>query len=691
MPDSKPLTLPCSQYLLSWLHESNISLALTTYQTNRLFLIGRKPDGSLSTFERLFDRPMGLYAAENRLWMSTRYQLWQIDNVLQPGQLHDKSYDKLYVPRHSHVTGDINAHDIAVDDSGNILFINTELSCLAKASRDYSFEPLWKPPFISELNREDRCHLNGLAMVDGKPRYVTACSRSDVAGGWRSRRRDGGVVMDIESNEILAGGLSMPHSPRWYRDRLWLLNSGTGELGYIEDGKFLPLCFCPGFVRGLAFYGDYAIVGLSKPRHQHFQGLPLDEMLKAKDADAVCGVYIISLSTGKLTHWLELEGVVKELFDVVVLPDTTQPMALGFKTDEIQQLVTYPGGIILPGVQTDPISSNSPDQGQRGDNVHSKTASASSAPYQGGEIEYHYQLSLNLGVRASLEQFGPLTFPPLGKIAAARKINEPLIAVTANHQGQVVGLALAELAPDGQTAEVLSLAVIPDHRGRGVGGKLLDRLGAALKAQKCRGILLKYWGNWHQIKPLEKILSSQGFSQPQTHQILCQSDIETISQAPWLNKYQLPAEFGIFPWAELTETERRQLQAADWYPRSLTPFQEEATLEPLNSLGLRHRGDIIGWCITHRTAPDTIQYTSLYVPPKFQVLGRGILLLSESIRRQIDGQIPHFIWRVDIKSEKVLRFVRRRLVPHSRTVKEHRHATRILPVGGERSPPPNPE
>ncbi len=357
---STPLKMNCSQYLLSWLQESNISLAFTTYQTNRLFTIGRKPDGELSTFERMFDRPMGLYRDGNRLIMTARHQLWYLDNVLAPGQVHHGSYDKLYVPRRSFTTGDVNAHDVAVDENGDIIFVNTEFSCLAKASNDYSFEPIWQPPFISDINREDRCHLNGLAMLDGKPAYVTACSRSDIAAGWRSRRVDGGVVVEVSSREIVATGLSMPHSPRWYGDKLWLLNSGSGELGYLDDGKFQAVTFCPGFVRGLAFYGDMAVVGISKPRNKHFQGLPLDELLAAKDADAICGLYVINLTTGKLTHWLELDGVVKELFDVVVLPETKQPMSLGFKTDEIDQLVTYPGGIILPGVSKEPATKNTP-------------------------------------------------------------------------------------------------------------------------------------------------------------------------------------------------------------------------------------------------------------------------------------------------------------------------------------------
>src|SRR5512142_2423297 len=172
-----PVELTASRHLLAWLHDEGLSLAFTTYQTNRLFLVGLKPNGELSTFERLFDRPMGLYAHGERLYMTTRYQLWQMDNALPPGQEHD-GYDRIYVPRIGYTTGDLDAHDVALLDpssplaagaEGGILFVNTLYSCLATLSDRYSFRPVWQPPFIGELAPEDRCHLNGLAMQDGRP------------------------------------------------------------------------------------------------------------------------------------------------------------------------------------------------------------------------------------------------------------------------------------------------------------------------------------------------------------------------------------------------------------------------------------------------------------------------------------------------------------------------------------------
>ncbi|TWT84611.1 hypothetical protein CA13_60910 [Planctomycetes bacterium CA13] len=334
--------LTCSRQFPEWLQEQRMSLAFTTYQAGKLFFVGSQIDtGRLAVFERTFNRCLGLWGDGQTLWMSSLYQMYRFENVLQPGQLASGS-DRLYVPQVSYITGDLDIHDVAVDDSGRVVFVNTLFSCLATLSETHSFSSLWKPSFISRLAAEDRCHLNGLALEDGKAKYVTAVSQSDVADGWRDRRHNGGCVIDVESNEIIADGLSMPHSPRVYRDRLWLLNSGTGHFGFIDrdSGTFEQVAFCPGYLRGLAFHGDYAIVGLSKSReNKTFSGLQLDDNLASTDAEASCGLHVIDLRSGDVVHWVRIEGVVTELYDVVALADVNRPQALGFKTDEIRRVL----------------------------------------------------------------------------------------------------------------------------------------------------------------------------------------------------------------------------------------------------------------------------------------------------------------------------------------------------------------
>ena len=331
-----------SPRLADWLAEKRVSLAFTTYQTGKLFLLGLHPEGRLAVFERTFNRAMGLWADGQTLWLSTLFQLWNFENLLQPGELY-QGHDRLYVPKTGHTTGDLDIHDVAVDADGRVVFVATGFGCIATLSDRSSFTPLWRPPFLSKQAAEDRCHLNGMAMVNGRPRYATAVSTSDVVDGWRDRRRDGGVVMEIPEGRIVASGLSMPHSPRWYRDRLWLHDSGTGHFGSVDldRGRFEPLTFCPGYLRGLAFVDDYAIVGMSQPRHDKtFGGLALEDELANRDTDARCGLSIIDLRSGDVVHWLRVEGMVRELYDVAVLPEVARPMALGFKTDEILRMIS---------------------------------------------------------------------------------------------------------------------------------------------------------------------------------------------------------------------------------------------------------------------------------------------------------------------------------------------------------------
>ena len=337
-----PVSILSSRQLPGWLDEVGASLALTTYQAGKLFLIGRQEGGRLSLFERTFNRCMGLWAGGGELWMSSLFQLWRFADALAPGATH-QGYDRVYVPQVAYTTGDLDVHDVAVMADGRPCFVNTLFSCLATVSERASFAPLWRPPWISRLAAEDRCHLNGLALEDGAPAYASAVARTDVADGWRDHRRRGGVVVRIADGEVVAEGLSMPHSPRLHRGELWLLEAGSGYLGVVDRarGTFERRVFCPGYARGLALHGRYAVIGLSRPRdNKTFQGLPLDQALAAKGAAPRCGLLVVDLQTGDTPHWLRLEGIVEELYDTAILPSTRRPMALGLKTDEIRRTIS---------------------------------------------------------------------------------------------------------------------------------------------------------------------------------------------------------------------------------------------------------------------------------------------------------------------------------------------------------------
>jgi uncharacterized protein (TIGR03032 family) len=342
-PSADQTRISVSRGFSAWLARTRCSLAFTSYQTGQLFLVGRLPDERVSFHQQNYMRAMGIHATPQRLFLGSQFQVWRLENVLAPHERANRDFDRLYVPRNAQTTGDIDIHEIAVDRSGRVVFVNTKYSCLATVSVTHGFKPLWKPPFISRLAAEDRCHLNGLAMDEGAPAYVTAVSRSDVANGWRDRRQEGGVLIDVRTDRIVTDQLSMPHSPRVAPDGVWLLDSGRGMLVRVDpqNGAKEDFAFCPGFLRGLALHEGHAIVTVSLPRDGAFSGLALQDELARRDGEPWCGVCIIDLKSGDLVEWIRLSGAIRELFDVAVIPGTDCPMALGASSPDIRSLISF--------------------------------------------------------------------------------------------------------------------------------------------------------------------------------------------------------------------------------------------------------------------------------------------------------------------------------------------------------------
>ncbi|MBB4120294.1 TIGR03032 family protein [Martelella radicis] len=333
----------CSRGFAQWLSLHNCSLAFTSYQTGQLFLVGVLPNGSLSLHQRNFVRAMGLIGDQQRLLLAGLAQIWRFENVLGPNERANGAFDKLYVPRRGQTVADLDVHELGIDAAGRLLFVNTKYSCLATDSVVHSFKPVWRPPFISKLAPEDRCHLNGLAMENGVPRFVTSVSTTDIVDGWRNERRDGGVIVNVETDEIVTEGVSMPHSPRLHQGALWFLDSGNGYLTRLdlENRTRERVAFCPGFLRGLSFHDGHAIVGLSLARREGvFSGLNLQDELEKRRAEAWCGLQIVNTANGDIVEWLRIEGGIKELFDVRVLPGVSCPMALPTFGPDLASFIT---------------------------------------------------------------------------------------------------------------------------------------------------------------------------------------------------------------------------------------------------------------------------------------------------------------------------------------------------------------
>jgi uncharacterized protein (TIGR03032 family) len=310
------------------------SLLVTTYQAGKLVMVRDEGD-HLNAHFRSFQAPMGLALRGDRLAIGTAVQVWEYVNVpavaarLQPPGRHDACF----LPRGCQVTGNIQIHEMAWGVGEELWVVNARFSCLCTLDRSASFTPRWRPPFVTALDPTDRSHLNGLGMVNGRPRYVTALGQTDAAAGWRPSKANGGIVMDIASGEVMTGGLSMPHSPRWYAGRLWVCESGAGTLGYLDPhtGKYEAIAAAPGFTRGLDFAGGHppdgmalAFVGLSQVRQTAvFSGIPITERLRPEER--ACGVCVIDLARGEPVALLRFEEGVEEVFAVQVLPGCRYP------------------------------------------------------------------------------------------------------------------------------------------------------------------------------------------------------------------------------------------------------------------------------------------------------------------------------------------------------------------------------
>lgn len=318
------------------LRQLGASLLVTTYQAGKVVLV--RADGDrLNTHYRAFNAPMGLALTDGgaRLAIGATIQVWEFRDNRDVARRLDPAgrHDACFLPLSSHITGNVLIHEMAYGHSPpaslgrgaegerELWLVNTRFSCLATLHPDSSFVPRWRPRFVTELEPSDRCHLNGLAMVDGQPKYVTALGESNEMAGWRSDKATGGILMQVDSDEVICHGLSMPHSPRWHRGRLWVCESGSGTLGFVDlkTGRYEAVAAVPGFTRGLDFAGDLAFVGLSQVRESAvFSGIPITERLAPEER--TCGVCVVDLLRGEAIALLRFESGVQEVFAVSVLP-----------------------------------------------------------------------------------------------------------------------------------------------------------------------------------------------------------------------------------------------------------------------------------------------------------------------------------------------------------------------------------
>jgi len=330
-----------SRGFIKWFEENNCSVMFTSYKTNRTYIMNVF-NNSLELRSALMARPTGITISEDTKTLA----ISNMGNIIRytnsgAGTFDGNKYDAMFYPVCWHINGDTDVHDLRINKSGQLYYCSSEYNCIAKTSSESTFNIEYTPPWItktySEILKkevppaEDRCHLNGLVLDDatGLPRYVTAACNLNYEAAWRDHINKG-VLYDIKENKFITSGLSFPHSPRFYLGKLWVLESGTGYFGYIIDGKFQPKKFIPGFLRGLDFINNYAVVCASSDRHDAaFEHIPLGRILKSQSRDARVGIFIIDLDTYTIKEHFEFKkktnGTLPEMYDVIILPNICRP------------------------------------------------------------------------------------------------------------------------------------------------------------------------------------------------------------------------------------------------------------------------------------------------------------------------------------------------------------------------------
>jgi len=307
------------------------TLAISTYQAGKIIFLSPKDTDSLIQLPRTFAKPMGITedVEGDRLAIACKDEILVLANSTELAEYYPPSpnkYDALYMPRTTHHTSGLDVHDVRFGQGGKIYAVNTLFSCIMQVDDKFNFVPYWMPPQIDALVSEDRCHLNGMVMVNGLPRYATAFNEGNAHASWRETLTTSGVVWDIEKNEVIASGLGMPHSPRIFGEHLYVLESAKGCLTRIDlaSGAQEKVVEYEGFLRGMSLHKDYLFIGLSKLRKNSstFGKLPFAE--KANEA----GILIYHLPTASFAGKITYNTSVDEIYDVHVLADKMRPNIL---------------------------------------------------------------------------------------------------------------------------------------------------------------------------------------------------------------------------------------------------------------------------------------------------------------------------------------------------------------------------
>ena len=658
----KPFDCEYSPQFAELLHKLGISLAISTYQAGKVIFLSAVDTDKLIQLPRTFENAMGMAVSKNKLAVSAQNEVIVLRN--QPELAHTYPnqkgvYDGIFIPRKRYNTGYLALHDMDFMND-KLVAVNTLFSCLSYIDGKYSFTPFWQPPFISELTPDDRCHLNGIASENNEIKYLTALGNTNTHQGWRDKKMSGGILMEYPSGKIILNGLGMPHSPRIYNGKLYLLNSAQGELICVdpEKGTYEVIVQLGGFARGMSRYGDYLFIGVSKLRHNSKAFSDLDI---AKTSFA--GIIAVYLPYKSIVGSFKYEMSVDEIYDVKVIEDSVRPSILSPDMKIHGQAVTTPQGSFW-----------SNPEGDKSDEVNKQQNSQNRIQQSTGS-GLSYQMVKDATSKSLAGQFSGLLFPMFLKKIQNKNLNGKLLPLVALYQEKPVALTVTELRTD-KTAELHSVFVSEEFRKKGIASEMLNLNDKLLKNNKIQYIDVFWVDALQQAEVFEKLLKKGNWLPQQRTALNIKLNINNALKAQWvadvLNTDENNTE--IIDWADITDNDKQEIiliQKQDGFHAYLTPFQMPEILDSKISKALRINGKIAGWCIMHKIKPDTTQCSALFIKAECRSKYLNMKLLASSGIEMQNKNISFCIYQLQYQDRYLIKYLNNLFAENNTVVRRY--------------------
>jgi GNAT superfamily N-acetyltransferase len=284
-----------------------------------------------------------------------------------------------------------------------------------------------------------------------------------------------------------------------------------------------------------------------------------------------------------------------------------------------------------------------------------------------------HMYSLKILSEEEVAGFSQFTFPHYRHVLSEMSLGSRMVAVGAVLVRESVGLVFAELQEGRQSAVIRSIAVAPQQRRIGIGTALLRLVERELNKRGCRAAEVIYMAEQPSTLAVEGLLRRNGWPAATPRLMICTSDFDLLSRAPWMKLTDFPPEFEVFCWNRLTACERADIlegqEREQFFPEALSPFAHEDLTDPSCSFGLRYKGRVVGWCVVQQFGANTLRCSSLFVRKEFEDRGRAIALLARSVHATPRTGRPNFIFDVSFERPRMIQFVRRRMAPYLKSIR----------------------